>query len=337
MFFDFLKRKTNTSSFIPQIDGLRFLAIITVVLYHLNTALTKELGIELDHAFDLLGGTINLFSLGWWLVRMDLGVKIFFSISGFVLAIPFLKFYLGLSDRKISIKDYFFRRLVRLEPPFIISLLAFSLIHYFILNKEVSYLLKHLGAGLMYLHVFIFGQPNPINPVSWSLETEAQFYCFVPIIFYLFFRLKSKFAFFLLILFMFLSAFFRNTFPFNAYFSSSILTYFVNFGVGIMFAWLYLVKGVWINKKNLIFDFLGIVAFISLFYFYKPQHTLENIFFFNISVFIFFVAVFKSFVFSWFFSRKIIFTIGGMCYSIYLLHYAFFHLSVKCTLHFWSV
>ena len=49
-----LKRKTNSVSFIPEIDGLRFFAIITVVLFHLNSALSKSLGYTANEGIDFL-------------------------------------------------------------------------------------------------------------------------------------------------------------------------------------------------------------------------------------------------------------------------------------------
>lgn len=336
MFLNSLSRKTNSNTFIPQLDGLRFLAIFTVVLYHLNTALAKESDIGLDKVFELMGGKDNLFSVAWWWVRLDLGVKIFFTISGFILALPFLKNYLGISDRKISIKDYFTKRLVRLEPPFIISLIGFTFIQYFLFEKEILELLEHLGAGILYSHVLIFGQPNPINPVTWSLETEAQFYFFIPLLFALFFLLKQKTAFVFLVLLMLFSALFRNNFAFHPHLGTSLFSYFINFGVGIVFAWFYLKKRMWMYKKGFLYDVLGLFSLISLFIFYKPQHLLTNILPFNIAVFMLFIATFKSFSLNWFFSRKIIYTIGGMCYSIYLLHYAFLHLSIKLTVIFWK-
>lgn len=332
----FLKRKTTSNNFIKQIDGLRFLAIATVLLFHLNSAIAKEVMVDLNQSFDAMGGTTNLFSHAWWWVRLDLGVKVFFSISGFILALPFLKYYLGLSATKISMKDYFYRRLLRLEPPFIISLILFTLVHLLILNKDLTELIGHLGAGLVYLHVLIFGEPNPINPVTWSLETEAQFYFLVPVLFLFMFRWKKKF-FALLILFILIcsSAIFRNLYPFAPHISSSILSFFINFGVGILFAWLYLVKEQWMQQKSIGFDLLGFLSLFALFYFYKPQHLMENIVMFNLSMFMLFLATFKSYTLNWFFSRQIIYTIGGMCYSIYLLHYAFFHLSVQITKHLW--
>ena len=86
-----LKRDTTSSGFIPEIDGLRFFAIFTVVLFHLNTAVSKELGLSLGNVFDQMGGSRVEFSKAWFWVRLDLGVKVFFAISGFVLALPFLK------------------------------------------------------------------------------------------------------------------------------------------------------------------------------------------------------------------------------------------------------
>ena len=132
----FLSRPTNSVNFIPEIDGLRFFAIFTVLIFHLNTAFSKELGVNLQESFNLLGNE-NFLGIGWWIRRFDVGVKVFFAISGFILAVPFLKQYLNLGE-KINIKDYFIRRLTRLEPPFVLSLLFFYLIHIFILNVSSS-------------------------------------------------------------------------------------------------------------------------------------------------------------------------------------------------------
>ncbi len=83
---------------------------------------SKEIGLGLPSALIKMGGAKMNFSMAWCWVRLDLGVKVFFAISGFVLALPFLKYYLGISDKKVQLKSYFIRRLTRLEPPFIITL-----------------------------------------------------------------------------------------------------------------------------------------------------------------------------------------------------------------------
>jgi peptidoglycan/LPS O-acetylase OafA/YrhL len=331
-----LSRKTNSNQFIPEIDGLRFIAIITVVFFHLNTAIGKEMGFAPDFSFNQLGGAENIFSLAWWWVRLDLGVKLFFAISGFVLALPFLSFYLGLTDKKVSKKAYFTRRLLRLEPPFIISLLLFSIVHLFLFHMDIKSLLAHLLSGLLYLHVFLFGEPNPINPVTWSLETEAQFYILVPFLFLFLFKWRTKWPtillFFLLLL---LSVIFKNQYTYHRHLGTSILVFFINFGMGILACYLYLKYKNWIQKKSVIFDLKAIVAILGMFYFYKPQGDILNILFFNSSILLLFISSFKSIAFNWIITRKIIYIIGGMCYSIYLIHFAFFHLSLKLTVWAW--
>lgn len=332
----YLSRKTSSSCFIPEIDGLRFIAIITVVLFHLNTAFSKELGIGFSQALDAMGGAKTNFSLAWWWVRLDLGVKLFFAISGFVLALPFLRYQMGLSDKSVNLKSYFTRRLTRLEPPFVISLVGFYLVHTLFIDANYIQYLKHLAAGLIYGHVFIFGEANPINPVSWSLETEAQFYLLVPVLFYLrslFGNGKQRMlAFVLLVL---LSVFFKKQFIWDPYLNRSIFSYFMNFAMGIMSCWYYLKYPRWFKERKYVFDLFGLAAFFGMFYFYKPQHHYQNIIFFNLSILFTVFSAFKGRLLNHFYSRKWIYTIGGMCYSIYLLHYAFFHASVKLSRATW--
>jgi peptidoglycan/LPS O-acetylase OafA/YrhL len=109
LLFNKLKRTTSGGNFIPEIDGLRFIAVISVVLFHIvnhyidkcSFALTES--IAATHFVQYFGN----------------GVYLFFAISGFILALPFAKHYL-ISEPKPKLKAYFLRRLTRLEPPSII-------------------------------------------------------------------------------------------------------------------------------------------------------------------------------------------------------------------------
>lgn len=323
-----LSRNSSTLNFIPEIDGLRFFAIATVVIFHLNTAYSREIGLTVERSIELLGGK-NTFSLGGILIRLDLGVKVFFAISGFILALPFLK---ALNENKmVNVVSYFKRRLTRLEPPFIVSLAIFSLVHIVLFHEKVAMVISHFVIGLFYSHSFVYGEPNFINPVTWSLETEAQFYVLVPILFLIFRIFKANALKILLLLVLFIgSMFFKNSNSDNAFLNASVFAYFLNFAVGIFFAGIYLRnKAFFEGTKKLIFDLLGIASIIGVFVFYKPQADLINMVFFNISIFLFFLSTFVGSIFNYFFTRKWVYTLGGMCYSIYLLHYAFFHLFVK--------
>jgi hypothetical protein len=107
--------------------------------------------------------------------------------------------------------------------------------------------------------------------------------------------------------------------------------------MGIIACWVYLENFNWIKQKSYFYDVVGFLSMFGLFYFYKPQHEIVNIVFFNISLILVLLTSFKSQLFNWIYTRKIIYTIGGMCYSIYLLHYAFFHLTVQYTKVLWSL
>jgi peptidoglycan/LPS O-acetylase OafA/YrhL len=324
----YLSRKSTSLNFIPEIDGLRFFAIATVVIFHLNTAFSREIGFSVDESIEFLGGKSTL-SVGGVLVRLDLGVKVFFAISGFILALPFLK---ALKENgKMNIGSYFKRRLTRLEPPFIISLFLFSIVHIVVFHEKIANVLMHFSVGLFYSHGLVFGEPNFINPVTWSLETEAQFYILVPLMFFFFKMVKRDALKIALLLTIFIgSMIFKNSTSENGYLNSSVFAYFLNFAVGIFFAGIYLRnKSFFEGSKKLIFDLLGITSIIGMFVFYKPQADIMNMAFFNSSIFLFFLSAFMGRIFNYFFTRKWVYTIGGMCYSIYLLHYAFFHLFVK--------
>ncbi len=323
-----LSRRTSSINFIPEIDGLRFFAIATVVIFHLNTAFSREMGLSVNESVELLGGK-NTLSMGGIIIRLDLGVKVFFAISGFILALPFLK---ALHENKtINILSYFKRRLTRLEPPFILSLALFSIVHIMVFHEKIANVLWHFIIGLFYSHGFVFGEPNFINPVTWSLETEAQFYLLVPILFFVFRMVKIDALKIVLFLSLFIgSMYFKSATSENGYLNSSVFAYFLNFAVGIYFAAIYLRSKVFFEgSKKLIFDLLGIVSIIGMFVFYKPQADLVNMAVFNIFIFLFFLSAFLGRIFNYFFTRRWVYTIGGMCYSIYLLHYAFFHLFVK--------
>ncbi|MBN7812915.1 acyltransferase [Algoriphagus sp. H41] len=327
------RRSTNSKSFIPEIDGLRFFSIATVALYHLNTAYSRQIGIGLEGWGEQVG-IDHITQFGWWLIRMDLGVKVFFAISGFILGLPFLKYYFG-DGKKVAIGDYLYRRLTRLEPPFVITLLGFYLVHVFLLGESAADLLPNFLTGLVYSHVFVFGLPNPINPVTWSLETEAQFYLVLPLLFFLLSKLRRPLLIFGAFLALLLaSAYFRSySLDYGLlHLSSSVFAYFINFGTGILFAYLYLKRPAFFAKtKTLGYDGLVMAAIVGMFVFYKPQALVYNNLLFNLSVLAFLVGTFRGKLANWLFTRPFVYLVGGMCYTIYLIHYAFFYLVVGFT------
>ena len=295
-YIQIFRRTTNSKNFVAEIDGLRFFAIITVIFFHLNTAYVKELGMSMGE-WSAMVGTKSITDLGWWLIRLDLGVKVFFAISGFILALPFINQYY-FQSRKVDIGDYLYRRLTRLEPPFIVTLVVFFIAQVLLWNQGWLEMVPHFFSGLLYLHVLSYGYPNPINPVTWSLETKAQFYLILPLLVLLILRFKSLLGRILLFIgFMAVSIFFRGYTLSEglSQIGSSILVYFVNFGTGILFALIYMhYKLFFTAHKSLIYDLLTALTVLGGFWFYKPQAYWLNNLMFNLSVLAVFAGVFKG-------------------------------------------
>src|SRR5438094_3364218 len=122
------RRITTSGNYIPEIDGLRFIAIFAVVLHHVALYVTT-----LDNRPE------GIFELG------TRGVELFFAISGFVLAAPFASQYLCGRPR-VRLGQYFLRRLTRLEPPYLLALLIIFFVKIMSLSQDPERLLVSLVA-----------------------------------------------------------------------------------------------------------------------------------------------------------------------------------------------
>lgn len=165
------RRIISSESWVPEIDGLRFIAILSVLLFHI----TGEVAVRGPRPVSVPS------SLGYLIGNGDRGVALFFVISGFVLARPFFQQHRR-NGRPVGQVYYFVRRLTRLEPPFLLSLalyfLAFAAIH-----APLHWLTIHTLASAAYLHNLIFPELQTIpNFVTWSLEVEVQFYILAPLL-----------------------------------------------------------------------------------------------------------------------------------------------------------
>ncbi|HEY0308577.1 MAG TPA: acyltransferase [Acidobacteriaceae bacterium] len=169
MLFSRLRRITRDGYWIPEIDGLRFLSISLVFLFHLFTTLSAVTSVTANHPALFLP------------IRNGArGVPVFFTISGLVLALPFARRYLA-AGQPISLRKYYLRRLTRLEPPYILCVLGCTLL-YIAWHHSAGGTLPHLAASLVYLHNIVYAAPSQVNGVLWSLEIEVQFYLIAPML-----------------------------------------------------------------------------------------------------------------------------------------------------------
>ena len=155
----------------PDIDGLRALAVIGVILFH------ADLG---------LGGGF-------------VGVDVFFVISGFLITSLILK---DIKSNQFSLLGFWERRARRIFPAlYVVTITTIGLSYLFLLPKDFE-ILGGSVIGLSFFSSNIFFLKNTNSYFSgsaeqmpllhtWSLSLEEQFYIIVPIVFLLLFKWRQ--------------------------------------------------------------------------------------------------------------------------------------------------
>jgi peptidoglycan/LPS O-acetylase OafA/YrhL len=174
-----LRRVTSSGAVIPELDGLRFIAISLVVTYHIvvpnfleaRGASGASEWVRYSPAGSVMAHVIE---------HANKGVELFFVISAFIVSRPFARHYLLQGDSP-SLRGYFKRRFWRIYPPYACALLVFFVAKVAAGREEFSRLLGHLGSSLLYCHHLIHGGASKVSAVAWSLEVEVQFYLAAPL------------------------------------------------------------------------------------------------------------------------------------------------------------
>lgn len=310
------KRITSSGKFIPEIDGLRFIAIAAVLLFHLNLFLSVKAGQAYNE-------TAGYSFLRYVFARGHIGVPLFFVISGFILGMPFAKSYLKTSP-PVNLKNYFTRRLTRLEPPYILVMTILLFATVFIVKKlTFAQGLESYFSSLFYIHNFVYGKDvyPLLNAVAWSLEIEVQFYILAPLLACLF-SIKSASNRRMLFVGLIIGFSVLNNvidLPFR-----SLINYVHFFLIGFLLTDLYISESC-ILPKTKWDNLIALICFIAIWFFNgKDLELSASKFIYDLiqvaSIFLFYYYVLMHKAFK-ILSFPLITNIGGMCYSIYLIHY----------------
>ncbi|OZG72097.1 acyltransferase [Hahella sp. CCB-MM4] len=149
----------------PDIDGLRALAVISVVLFHAFPGKIK-------------GGFV--------------GVDIFFVISGYLISSIIFS---NLDRGTFSFLEFYARRIKRIFPALLIVLLSCLVFGWFaLLADEYEQIGKHVVAGTGFVsNLILWGESGYFDGAAemkpllhlWSLGVEEQYYIFWPLLLWL--------------------------------------------------------------------------------------------------------------------------------------------------------
>ncbi len=223
-----------------QLDGLRFIAVLSVILHHICPL-----------------PSFIAFNLGAF------GVDLFFVISGFLITEILLREKIKGTSVLLTLKIFFSRRVLRIFPLFYLYILICLVIVPQQTKEHISWLLTYT------INIWVVlkdQQPFWYFNHLWSLCVEEQFYIFWPFLIMIT-PIKRLRLLFILMIFIAIAIRLMVTIYFNGYalFNYTMLpTTFDCFGFGALLALLKEFKPILLNKifRHKYFIILGILLVI---------------------------------------------------------------------------
>lgn len=240
-----------------DIDGLRAIAVLAVVIFH---------------------------AFPDWLKGGFIGVDIFFVLSGFLISTIIFN---NLEQDKFSFIDFYSRRIKRIFPSLLLVLVVCLVFGWFaLLPDEYKQLSKHTVAGVSFVSNLVLWSESGYFDISgnvkpllhlWSLGVEEQFYIIWP--FLLWFAWRRKLNLFIVTISIALASFIFNNYqvklnPVAAFYSPEMR--FWELLSGSLLAWVMIYKP---NLFELILDkFYKSLFFCSFNAASKTSQYIKNLF-----------------------------------------------------------
>lgn len=157
-----MSREAHAAARSREIDALRGAAAIMVVAFHGNSLVAASTSGGLDPVLALRHG-------------LDLGVELFFVVSGYLVGGPFIR---AMRDGRhpARLADYAMRRAARILPAYWLLLLATLA-----LEGVAAGDLPRVALHAVLLHGVVPGQTFQLVDLAWTLSVEALFYVAMPL------------------------------------------------------------------------------------------------------------------------------------------------------------
>lgn len=301
---------------IGELDGLRGIAIIVVVIFH-------YVNNQLVHSEYLLGKALyKITSFGW------VGVDLFFVLSGFLIGSILIR-------EKYSKKyfsTFYIRRIVRIVPNYYLFLILYSALLFTRVGSENSFIGGNttipLWSYFLMVHNLYMGHLDNMGyealSITWSIGIEEQFYIFMPFIVY--FTRRTILPFLLLCIIM-IAPFLRITY--NTWVPTYVLptSRMDSLAFGVLVAWAhfqYNLKAIVQKNLLLLVSAFFVTVLLCAFFFVRYgdlgtiKHSLFGIIF---SLLVVFALTYTNSWYAKFLQNPVLRLIGTISYSLYLFHY----------------
>ncbi len=290
----------------PDIDGLRAVAILSVLGFHVFPDFFR-------------GGFI--------------GVDIFFVISGFLISSIIFR---SLEAGSFTYTEFYIRRIRRIFPALIAVLATTFVIGYFVLlPDEFKSLGKHiLGGSLFVSNLVLWGESGYFDTASelkpllnlWSLGVEEQYYILWPLLVALTWKRSRSFP--TVVLTILICSFMLNLFVFNSHSPGTFyspVTRFWELMVGGLLAYV-TVHNIRLTPPGLRPDaisWFGLFLLLLGFFMIDSRRVIPSCWTLlpTMGTFLIIHGGASAFVNSFFLSNRILVLIGLISYPLYLWHW----------------
>ncbi|EGQ2773520.1 acetyltransferase [Staphylococcus pseudintermedius] len=310
-------RKPINPRYMPGLDGVRAVAVIAIIIYHLNPQ---------------------------WLSGGFLGVDTFFVISGYLITSLLLTEYHNTG--KIKLMSFWLRRVKRLIPAVLFLVMGVIVLSLIFMPTEIQKVRADSIAAIFYVSNWWYIMQNvdyfeqfAVQPLKhlWSLAIEEQFYLVLPIVLLSLLsfirRLKSIRIIFLILLVISMIAmmvlYVPNENVARVYFGTDTRIQTLLMGVLLALVWPPFQLKAKVNRQmRTMIDTAGVVGLAILFICFKFVSETNSILYYGgfflistVTLLVIASSVHPSGYFAKFLGNKVFTFIGSRSYSLYLWHY----------------
>src|SRR5215469_2441853 len=177
-----LSAEPGKESRAPELDGVRGMAILLVLLYHYLGGIPENAG---NRVAGFLSESVSL----WWS-----GVDLFFVLSGFLIG----GILIDHRDSSTYFKTFYLRRICRIQPIYLLWVALFFMVGGWLSTRtSAGWYASNFGqlphcspwSYLLFIQNFFMAKWNvfgaPWTSVTWSLCIEEQFYLLMSVVVWL--------------------------------------------------------------------------------------------------------------------------------------------------------